>query len=709
MKKILLNSIKYVMVAIIIIMTAGLNDCKVLAADANVTVSSPSVEEGSEVDVNVTISSAEKMAGYNILLTYDANLLEYVSGADGGGNGAVKLLNELFEDTSVTRTLKFKAKKAGSVAIKVDTATSSIIDMAVEDCKLIATDGTVTINAKVTSSSNNFLSSLEVVGVREDGTTQAYNITQRETNVVGFDKNQVKYMGYVATDIVKFAVTAIPEDNTATVNITGVDLAEGGANVTTITVTAQNGEVRTYVINTYRVPGEGDEPETPAEPETPVEPETPNEPESETTAPTLVDKEVTIGNDIYVITSIAEDTVIPEGFSRFEYTYDGQVYVAAKGEAKKLTIMQLVKKGTEDKGLYVFDEANNVFYKFVNIQIINKMYTVTEKPEDVEISDDFEETLVNIEGEMLNIWANKAEDGIYLFYGMNWNGEQGLYLYDSKEKTAMRYLALTSSEVSGTVAPEPDNNNDETTVSVADDTDDSKKNIIIFAEAGVIVVLIIVIIILIIKSRSDYDYDDESQEFDDDDEKKDKNTLSDEELLRMDADAMEDELYEKSESFNTDGIEEVKESENIEKAFEYIMEMEAAKEAMDASVTADEEVSEEIEKEAIEETTEEIEKETIEETKEKIEKETIEETAGKVDKETMEEAVEGYTKEINKELTEEVVEEVADEISEEAVEEVVEDKSVELSSSIEEMLMDSSTSLNDDELDMVLDKLLGDE
>ncbi len=630
MKKTLLNSVKIVIFAIIMILATGLKDYEVYGADANVTVSSTSVEEGKDVSVSVTISSAEKMAAYNIMLTYDANLLEYVSGADGGGNGAVKLLNELFEDTSVTRTLTFKTKKAGSVSINVDASASSIINMSIEDCNLVAKNGTVTVNPKVTSSSNNYLSSLVVAGVREDGTTAAYNITQRETNVVGFDKNQDKYMAYVANDIVKFAVTAVAEDNTATVSVTGVDLAEGGANVTTITVTAQNGEVRTYVINTYRVPSEGEDETTTMNEET-------SEPESETTSTpeAPVDKEVTIGDDIYVVTNISEETLLPEGFSRIDYTYDGQNYVVARGEAKKLTIMELVKKGTDEKALYVYDEVNNVFYKFVNIQIIDKMYTVTEKPEEVAIPADFEATLVNIDGEMLNVWANKNEEGIYMFYGMNWNGEEGLYLYDSKEKTAMRYLALTSFEVSNTVTPEPDNSTGSTSSddNATVESEDSTKIIIIIAEACLILVLIIVIIILIIKAKNP-DLDDEDEDFDDEDESElDDDVLPDDELAELDADVQEEEAYE----------EEVREEVCEEETF-------------------DEEVQEEVKEEEVQE-------------EEAYEEEVYEEEAG---------------------------------VSETS-EEIYVSETASLASTIEEMLSDSSTSLNDDELDMVLDKLLSDD
>ena len=616
------------LLSIICVMLVIFTSQTVYAADATVSVSSGTVEEGGTIDVNVTIAyGTEPENAYQIQLNYDREILEFVQGEASGTDGVLYMSSYASASASETIKLTFKAKKAGTSALTIaDGAIVADRNEVLPD-NIVITNGSVTVTAKVTSSSNNFLSNLEVQGVREDGSTQAYNITQRETNIVGFDKNQTKYMGYVANDIVKFAVTAIPEDNTATVNISGVELAEGGANVTTITVTAQNGEVREYVINTYRVPSE-----EPSEETTTPEPETPEE--IETTVPVRVDKEVTIGNDIYVVTDIAEETIVPEGFSKFDYVYDGQNYIAAKGEAKKLTIMQLVKKGTDERALYVYDEADNVFYKFVNIQIINKMYTITEKPDSVEIPDDFELTLVNIEGEMLNIWANKNEEGVYLFYGMNWNGESGLYLYDSKEKTAMRYLSLLSAPVSNQVTPDPNTGsvkNDVTT----NENDSDPHVIIMVAEGCVIVILLIVLVIVCIK-KNDNDPDDNNDDGIEEDYNE-EDILSDEELAEMDAEMEEDEEVENEGEFES-------ESAVLASAIEDIME-EDREEPVEEEMPVEEEILEEV----------------------------IEERS------------------------------FATEVAEEIVPEVIEERSV------EELLMDSSTSLNDEELDFVLDKLLGDD
>ncbi len=695
MKNTFLKIAKFIVVAMVMMVMVGVNADDIYATDASVTVSSATVEEGSEVSVTVTVSSADKMAAYNLLLTYDANMLEYVSGADGGGNGAVKLLNELFEDTSVTRTLVFKAKKAGTVAVNVDTAASSIIDMQIEDCNVAITNGSVTVNAKVTSSANNYLSSLEVVGVREDGSTAAYNITQRNTNVVGFNKDELKYMAYVANDIVKFAVTAVPEDATATVAVNGVELVEGGANATTITVTAQNGEVREYIINTYRVPSE-------TEAETPSEPESETEPGTEPGTTPAVDKEVTIGADVFVVTNISEDVVLPEGFSTFEYTYEGQIYIAAKGEAKKLTIMQLVKKGTEEKALYVYDENGKIFYKFVNIQITNKMYTVTDKPEDVKVPEDFEESLLNIDGEMLNIWVNKNDDTIYLFYGMNWNGESGWYLYDSKEKTAMRYVAMGSVEVSNTVTPQPDSNNETTSFSNAKNNNEeyTSPNIVIMIVEAVIILVLVIVMIIILKKKEN-ELEDELED--------DFYGVKTEDV----AEVVEEEAEEAEEIINEEiANEEIANEETIEETIEETEEMLSTEEfslvGEIENIMEDEMNSEELDSDEM--NSEETDSEEIDSEEEILAEAIMEEEVEDGLEEKFEEEVEDGLEEKFEEVVEEKVKEPETTEELELVDVTEEAEEIVKSNiSIEEMLSDSSTSLNEDELDMVLDKLLGDE
>ena len=85
---------------------------------------------------------------------------------------------------------------------------------------------------KVYKSTNNYLSSLIIEG---------YDIS--------FDKDVLEYNIKVGNDVTALDLTAIADSNSATVVIEGNEDFKEGLNVVTITVTAEDGSVKTYTIN----------------------------------------------------------------------------------------------------------------------------------------------------------------------------------------------------------------------------------------------------------------------------------------------------------------------------------------------------------------------------------------------------------------------------------------------------------------------------
>jgi uncharacterized protein (DUF58 family) len=78
------------LLALVLVFT--LLSTSVFAASASFSLSaSGSVIVGKQVKVTVKLSSSEKIGSWRFSVSYDPAVLEYVSGADSGGGGAVSL------------------------------------------------------------------------------------------------------------------------------------------------------------------------------------------------------------------------------------------------------------------------------------------------------------------------------------------------------------------------------------------------------------------------------------------------------------------------------------------------------------------------------------------------------------------------------------------------------------------------------------------
>ena len=389
----------------------------VYAASAKVSISSSNVTQGDEFEVIITIKADANIGAYNFYIDYDAEILEAVSGFNGGGNGRVQLMYYVPNTdvtSELTAKLTFKAKKPGTTSIKYVSISddNGVIDFDTTDnMNVTATEGSVTVKAPYVASTNNYLSSLKVEAVKADGSTYSLDLSP------AFSKDVTKYSAEAVEGVTKLVVSATQEDSKASIKTSGTKM-DPGDNTTTITVTAEDGSTRKYVIYTAVA--------KPAETTT-VPPE-----------PITVQID---GTDSY-IEDINDAVTLPEGFETFDYQYKDNTVVAAKGLVKNL-IVTYVTKGDGSAGqLYVYDEAADTFYPMSNIQITQKLYTIVKEPEDIIIPDGFTETDISIGEQTFKGWVNSEVENIYLIYAMNWNGDSGLYYYDVNEEQVIRYFDI---------------------------------------------------------------------------------------------------------------------------------------------------------------------------------------------------------------------------------------------------------------------------
>ena len=403
----------------IIVIAFVTNVESVYAAGAVVSVSSSDVTQGDQFDVIVNIKADSNIGAYNFYIDYDPEIIEAVSGFDGGGNGRIQIIyyvsNASQAQKDMTVKIKFKAKAPGTTSVKYVSISEDdgIIDFdSTENMSVTATDGSVKVKAPYVASTDNYLKNLKVEAVKSDGSTYTLDLSPK------FSKDVTKYNANAVEGVTKLVITADKSDTKATVKISGRDM-DPGKNTTTITVTAEDGSTRKYIIYTN------------------VE----KKPETTTPPPEPIIVQID-GTDMH-IKDIDNDISLPEGFEKLDYEYKGKKVVAAKGLVKNLLVMNVAKSDGSENQLYIYDELSDSFYPMSNIQLTQKLYTIVKEPQDLIIPSGYVETTVTIDGQTFKGWSNSEVENIYLIYAMNWNGENGLYYYDENEKQVIRYFDAT--------------------------------------------------------------------------------------------------------------------------------------------------------------------------------------------------------------------------------------------------------------------------
>lgn len=392
---------------------------KLYAANASIAVSSATAANGEEVSVTVSIKSDEEVGIADLWLTYDASVLEYVSGADVGGGGSIHFLND-----KSSYTIKFKTIAAGTAAISVDTARSSVGSLTTDSLLLSASNGSVTVKAPANYSSNNDLSALSI----SPGTLSP-----------AFSKNVTTYNTEVPADCKRLVVSATTADSKAKISIWGAAL-DPGDNTTKITVTAENGATKVYTIYTKRPFEDTIQKPTQGTGETPTE-------KKEDVPKT--DVLVNVDGQDYFILSNFDESALPEGYEAVEYSYKGTDVIVGKGLSNGLIVFYLetATDSASEKKFFIYDEAADQFLKLQRLNSVAREYTIL-KEGMTELPNQYVETKLEFAGEQIDVWIeNDANPKYFLFYGMSIAGNKGWYRYDLVENTIQNAFVTATENV----------------------------------------------------------------------------------------------------------------------------------------------------------------------------------------------------------------------------------------------------------------------
>lgn len=322
------------------------------------------------------------------------------------------------------------------------------------------------------------LSSMKVYAVDASG-----NRTEVDMN---FSSTTYTYDLTVMSNTEKIEIEAVPADSTSTAVIekewanTKMDT---GMNLTEVAVTSASGAVQKYTLNTKKLTEDEEATYQSSD-------DNSDDNDTETVSRNSEDTIVKVGKKEMKISSSFSKTDIPEGFVKSSIKYNGQKYSCIKGEVKNLTALYLYNDDTE--GFYIYNEEKDSFYAMNNIQIKSRMYTIVNPDTKDGILKNYDKKTVTIIDKEVSAWALDEEEGMYLVYAMNWNGETNLYCYDDNEKCFQRYLVSNDANKQSAAAAKAYDNLEKDYNKLVD-----KYNLFLKIMCGLVVVIIILIFVCI--------------------------------------------------------------------------------------------------------------------------------------------------------------------------------------------------------------------
>lgn len=380
----------------------------VSAASVSIKASSTSITKGNSTTVTATVSSESP------IVSIEGTLMCKGAGVSTG-------VNMQFDDSSnsvYSKSFSTTVKPSSSGTISCTITSSRMTNMA-SDSWISLGDKSLSIRVSEpvyippkSYSSNNYLESLEVEGY-----------------TIEFNKDTLEYSIEVPNGTEKVNVISKLEDSKASVSGDGEVSVSEGTNKLEIKVTAENGNVKTYVINVI--------------------------------VKELAPIEVKINNKTYTI--IRKDGVIeniPDNYEKSMIKIGNDDVLCYKND-KSNNILIGLKDDKGDIKLYSYDEKSNKYTLYNGYKIGGLYLNIIDMPKD-KIPSGYtktnfkydDSTIVGYQYMDKNV-TYAVDDSVkgsdfYLVYAVNeLNGEVGTYMYDKLEGTIQRFnssLILTYKE-----------------------------------------------------------------------------------------------------------------------------------------------------------------------------------------------------------------------------------------------------------------------
>ena len=386
---------------------------------ARISIGSASGTVGDTVTVTLTVSASNSIDAAAIPVSYDNSVIKPV-GSGNSGIVSFALLDAAAYGATESISMKFEIIAAGTTTLSV--AGDAKVSVNGERAAIqSSSSGTVTGKAPVSYSSDNTLSSLQI----SPGTLSP-----------AFSPEITTYNASVDSDVEELVVSAVANDSNAKVSVSGRKM-DPGRNTTTITVTAEDGSVKKYIIYTTRAAGSNEQ-------ETQTEAETQTEVQTEQTD----NIQVTIDKVQYTVIQDYSEHELPEGYEETEIDYNGGKIIAGKGLKTGLILMYLESDNGEG-GFYVYDETAKTFSPYNTVDEPQITYVVLPITDSLNKPSGYTLTKFTMNGKEVQVLID-ADRQYCLFYGVSSSGEKGWFSYRISDSTIQAY-SIDKGDVTGTV------------------------------------------------------------------------------------------------------------------------------------------------------------------------------------------------------------------------------------------------------------------
>ena len=240
-------------------------------------------------------------------------------------------------------------------------------------------------------SSNSYLKTLSIDGVKINPE---------------FDKDKMEYTAIVSGDTEKINITGELEDDKALVEGLGEKELKEGINTFEIKVTAENTEVRTYVLTVTRKE--------------------------------INPIEITINKKKYIVSKKEIGLEVPKGFTKTKTVIEKQEVVAYSNSFTGYLLVALVDEDG-NASWFIYNQKNETYTKYSEYKSDSiRLVLITPKKKDIPYK--YKKCDFFINGELVEGYALQLTSPFRLVYALNMaTGEENFYLYDMDQNTFQRF------------------------------------------------------------------------------------------------------------------------------------------------------------------------------------------------------------------------------------------------------------------------------